>query len=43
LRSLSRASLGSHGTALLDDIEGSTNDGTLGLDGTASSLLGSLL
>lgn len=38
-----RSGLGAHGPALLDDIEGSTNDGTLGLDGTASALLGNLL
>lgn len=39
----SGASLGAHGAALLDHIEGSTNDGTLGLDGAASALLGDLL
>lgn len=38
-----RSGLGSHSPALLDDLEGSTNDGTLGLDGTASALLGNLL
>jgi len=35
--------LGPHGPLLLDDIEGSTNDGTLGLDGATSALLGGLL
>lgn len=35
--------LGSHGTALLDHIERGTNDGTLGLDGSARALLGDLL
>lgn len=39
----SGASLRAHGAALLDHIEGSTNDGTLGLDGAASALLGDLL
>ena len=38
-----RAGLGAHGAALLDHIEGSTDDGTLGLDGTAGALLGNLL
>ena len=36
-------SLWSLGSSLLDDVEGSTNDGTLGLDGTAGTLLGNLL
>lgn len=35
--------LRAHGTALLDHIERGTNDGTLGLDGSASALLGDLL
>lgn len=39
----SRSSLGSHGTTLLDDIEGSTDDSSLGLDGSAGSLLGGFL
>lgn len=43
LSASSRAGLGAHGAALLDHIEGSTNDGTLGLDGAASTLLGNLL
>jgi hypothetical protein len=34
---------GSLGTALLDHIEGGTNDGTLVLDGAASALLGNFL
>lgn len=38
-----RSGLGAHRPALLDDLEGSTNDGSLGLDGTASALLGNLL
>jgi hypothetical protein len=38
-----RAGLGSHGSLLLDDIEGRTDDGTLGLDGAAGALLGSFL
>lgn len=37
------AGLGAHGAALLDHIEGSTDDGTLSLDGTAGALLGNLL
>lgn len=37
------AGLGAHGALLLDHIEGSTDDGTLGLDGAASALLGDLL
>lgn len=37
------AGLRSHGAALLDHIEGSTNDSSLGLDGSAGSLLGNLL
>jgi hypothetical protein len=43
LRAGSGASLRSHGAALLDDIERSTNDGTLGLDGAAGALLGNFL
>ena len=43
LGSGSGASLGSDGSALLDHIEGSTDDGSLGLDGSACSLLGNLL
>ncbi len=39
----SAAGLGAHGPALLDDLEGGTNDGTLGLDGAAGALLGSFL
>lgn len=39
----SRARLRAHRSSLLNHIEGSTNDGTLGLDGSAGSLLGSLL
>lgn len=42
-RASSGAGLWAHGAALLDDIEGSTNDSTLGLDGTAGALLGDLL
>lgn len=38
-----RSGLGAHGTALLDDLEGGTNDGTLGLDGAAGALLGNFL
>lgn len=40
---LGSTGLGAHRAALLDDVQGSTNDGTLGLDGTASALLGDLL
>lgn len=36
-------SLGALRALLLDHIEGSTDDGTLGLDGAAGSLLGNLL
>lgn len=43
LSSGSGTSLGSGGSALLDHVEGSTNDGSLGLDGLACSLLGNLL
>lgn len=43
LRAGGGTGLGAHVTALLDHIEGSTNDGTLGLDVTASALLGDLL
>lgn len=39
----SRAGLGALGAALLDDVEGSTDDGTLVLDGAAGALLGNLL
>lgn len=39
----SSAGLRTERAALLDHIEGSTNDGTLGLDGAASALLGDLL
>lgn len=38
-----RSGLGAHGAALLDDLEGGTNDGTLGLDGAARALLGNFL
>lgn len=38
-----RSGLGAHGAALLDDLEGGTNDGTLGLDGAAGALLGNFL
>lgn len=38
-----RAGLGALRALLLDHIEGSTDDATLGLDGTASALLGNLL
>lgn len=37
------AGLGALSAALLDHIERSTNDGTLGLDGAAGTLLGNLL
>ena len=37
------AGLGPHRPALLDHIEGCTNDGTLGLDCAAGALLGDLL
>jgi len=37
------AGLGALGTLLLDHVQGSTNDGTLGLDGAARALLGDLL
>jgi len=37
------AGLRAHGAALLDHIEGSTNDSTLGLDGATSALLGDFL
>lgn len=37
------AGLGAHGALLLDHIERGTDDGTLGLDGTAGSLLGGFL
>lgn len=36
-------SLGSDGSTLLNHIEGGTDDGSLGLDGSAGSLLGNLL
>lgn len=39
----SRAGLGALRAALLDDVEGSTNDGTLGLDLAAAAGLGGLL
>jgi len=35
--------LGAHATALLDHIEGGTDDGTLGLDDTAGTLLSNFL
>lgn len=38
-----RSGLGAHRAALLDDLEGGTNDGTLGLDGAAGALLGNFL
>lgn len=37
------ASLGALGAALLDHVEGGTDDGTLVLDGAAGALLGDLL
>jgi hypothetical protein len=37
------AGLGALGAALLDDVEGGTDDGTLVLDGAAGALLGNLL
>lgn len=37
------AGLGAHGSALLDHLEGGTDDRSLGLDGTAGALLGSFL
>jgi hypothetical protein len=37
------AGLGALGAALLDDVEGSTDDSTLVLDGAAGALLGDLL
>jgi len=39
----SLAGFGTESTLLFDHIEGGTNDGTLGLDGTAGSLLGDFL
>lgn len=39
----SRAGLGALSAALLDDVEGSTNDGTLGLDLATAAGLGGLL
>jgi hypothetical protein len=36
-------SLGAHASSLLDHIEGGTDNGTLGLDNTASTLLGNFL
>lgn len=35
-----RSGLGPHGAALLDHIEGGTDNGTLGLDSSAGALLG---
>ena len=43
LKAGGRADLGALRALLLNHVEGGTNDGTLGLDGAASALLGDLL